>query len=70
MLDLHSKEFVGVHASSAVIRDMKFRPDSSGMVLTAATDKSARLTNLQSNTVMQTYVCVISYDTVSVYSKM
>jgi len=54
MVDLSSKEFFCIHPSPAVIRDMKFRPDGRGLLLTAATDKSSKLVNLQSNSVVQT----------------
>lgn len=52
-LELRYSEFVRVH--SGVLRDVVFSPQGDGMVLTAAMDKTVKLTSMHSNTVVQTY---------------
>ena len=39
---------------SGVLRDVVFSPQGDGMVLTAAMDKTVKLTSMHSNTVVQT----------------
>jgi len=53
-LELRHSEYVGVHSGN--VRDVVFSPRGDGMVLTAGMDRSAKLTSMQSNTVVQRYV--------------
>ena len=41
---------------SGIVRDVAFSPKGDGMVLTAGVDKTAKLTSMHSNTVVQRYV--------------
>ena len=52
-LDYNDKQYVAIHTKT--IRDVRFCPDGSGMVLTVGLDKKAMLTNLTANTVVQSY---------------
>ena len=54
-VDLHHNEYVPIHSASGVIRDVAFSPRGDGMVLTASTDKTIKLTSTQSNSVVQRY---------------
>ena len=50
-LELRSSEFVSIH--QGVLRDVVFGPEGDGLVLTAAMDKTMKLTSMVSNTVVQ-----------------
>ena len=59
-VDLRHSEYVGIHSPAGTIRDMSFRPNGDGMLLTVATDKTAKLTSVHSNAVVQRYTyCII-----------
>ncbi|UYV67152.1 RFWD3 [Cordylochernes scorpioides] len=57
MLDLRQLEFVPLH--SKAIKDMAFHP-TSNLILTAALDKTSKLTDSLSNVAVQMYVLVVS----------
>eukprot|EP00038_Savillea_parva_P018674 m.24974 g.24974 ORF g.24974 m.24974 type:complete len:738 (-) comp4198_c0_seq1:185-2398(-) len=52
-LDTSRHEYIGVHHKA--IRDIRTCPDSSGTVLTASLDKTAKLTSINSNAVVCTF---------------
>ena len=52
-LDYADRQYVTVHGKT--IRDLSCCPDGSGVVLTVALDKKAKLTNMNTNNVVQTY---------------
>ena len=52
-LDYADRQYVTVH--SKTIRDLSCCPDGSGVVLTVALDKKAKLTNMNTNNIVQTY---------------
>lgn len=54
LLDPRHTEYVPVH--EAAIKDVHFSPRGDGLVLTAGMDKTLRITSVQSNCVVQTYV--------------
>ena len=54
MLDTRHTEYMGIH--SRPIRDVAVSPQGDGMVLTAGMDKTAKLTSIHANSVVQTYV--------------
>lgn len=56
MFDTRHTEYVGIH--SGVIRDIAVSPQGDGMVLTAAMDKTAKLTSMHTNSVAQRFVSV------------
>eukprot|EP00039_Didymoeca_costata_P000772 m.47214 g.47214 ORF g.47214 m.47214 type:complete len:837 (-) comp10465_c0_seq1:19-2529(-) len=52
-LNYADKQYVGIH--NKTIRDIQICPDGSSMVLTVSLDKTAKLTNLHTNSVVQSY---------------
>ena len=51
-LDLRSNQYVGIH--SKPIRDLSFHPViNDALLLSAAMDKTVKITNINSNTVVQ-----------------
>lgn len=55
-VDLGHTEYVGIHSKAGTIRDACFRPQAdNATILTVAVDKTAKLTSLQSNTVLQSF---------------
>lgn len=53
-VDLRHTEYVPIHSGEGVIRDASFRPHGeNATLLTAAMDKTVKLTSLHSNSVLQ-----------------
>ena len=64
-------EYVKIHSETGIIRDVVFSPRGDGMVLTASTDKTAKLTSMQSNVeVQRSVLCQYSVNNIYLMSSM
>lgn len=60
ILDTNHKEYVAIH--SKLLKDLHFSPCGDGLLLSCSLDKTVKLTNMHSNTVVQRYTNSVRKD--------